>query len=110
MSEYHWSDDLKLENTVSLMLSDDFRKRGIGEYLQTLIRTNQNRMFIRKWKNNELTFTPCNTLEQSEMQLKAMELYQYTLKERLKTVLNVSGDEDFEYIVLTEYFKSLKGI
>lgn len=110
MPEYHWSDDLKLENTVPLMLSDDFRQRGIGEYLQIRIRTFQNREFIKKWKANELTFIPCNTLEQSEMQLKAMELYQYTLKERLKTVLNVSGDEDFETVVLTEYFKSLKGI
>lgn len=107
MPEYHWSDDLKLENTVPLMLSDDFRQRGIGEYLQIRIRTFQNREFIRKWKNNELTFIPCNTLEQSEMQLKAMELYQYTLKERLKTVLNVS-ESDFETAVLTEYFKALK--
>ena len=104
------TNELKLENTVKLMLSDDFRKRGIGEYLQIMIRTKQNREFIRKWKANELTFIPCNPLVQSEMQLKAMELYQYTLKERLKKVLNVSGDEDFETIVLTEYFKSLKEI
>ena len=104
------TNELKLENTVKLMLSDDFRKRGIGEYLQIMIRTKQNREFIRKWKANELTFIPCNTLEQSEMQLKAMELYQYTLKERLKTVLNIDEDEDFETIVLTEYFKSLKEI
>ena len=104
------TNELKLENTVKFMLSDDFRKRGIGEYLQIMIRTKQNREFIRKWKANELTFIPCNTLEQSEMQLKAMELYQYTLKERLKTVLNIDEDEDFETIVLTEYFKSLKGI
>ena len=104
------TNELKLENTVKFMLSDDFRKRGIGEYLQIMIRTKQNREFIRKWKANELTFIPCNTLEQSEMQLKAMELYQYTLKERLKTVLNIDEDEDFETIVLTEYFKSLKEI
>ena len=104
------TNELKLENTVKLMLSDDFRKRGIGEYLQIMIRTKQNREFIRKWKANELTFMPCNPLEQSEMQLKAMELYQYTLKERLKTVLNIDEDEDFETIVLTEYFKSLKEI
>lgn len=104
------TNELKLENTVKFMLSDDFRKRGIGEYLQIMIRTKQNREFIRKWKADELTFIPCNTLEQSEMQLKAMELYQYTLKERLKTVLNIDEDEDFETIVLTEHFKSLKGI
>lgn len=104
------TNELKLENTVKLMLSDDFRKRGIGEYLQIMIRTNQNREFIKKWKKNELTFIPHNRMEQSERQLEAMEYYQYTLKERLKTVLKIDEDEDFKTIVLTEYFKSLKGI
>lgn len=101
---------LNLENTIPLMLSNDFKLRGIGEYLQIKVRTEQNREFIRKWKTDELSFKPCNTLEQSEMQLKAMELYQFTLKERLKAVFNIQSDKEFEELVLIEFFKAVKGV
>ena len=47
------------------------------------------------------TFTPCNTLEQSELQLKAMELYKYTLRERLKSVFGVT-DEEFDKLVASK--------
>lgn len=71
---------MTLEQTIPLMISKDFKERGIAEYFQIKIRTEQNREFIRKWKANELPFIPCNSLEQSEMQLKAMELYEFTLR------------------------------
>ena len=101
---------LNLENTIPLMLSNDFKLRGIGEYLQIKIRTEQNREFIRKWKADELSFKPCNSLEQSEMQLKAMELYQFTLKERLKAVFNIQSDKEFEEVVLDEFLKAVKEV
>lgn len=93
---------MKLEDTIPLMLSDDYRKRGIAEYFQIKIRVQQNKEFIRKWKNNELTFTPLNSIEQSEIQLKAMELYLYTLRDRLRTVFNIEDTDDigFEVFVL----------
>ena len=91
--------EIKLENTIPLMLSGDFKERGIAEFLQIKIRTNQNKEFIRKWKTGELTFVPCNTLTQSEMQLKAMELYQYTLQDRLKSVLGIESDEEFNQFI-----------
>ena len=92
------------------MLSDDFKVRGVAEYLQIKIRTEQNRTFIKNWKRGELKFTPCNTLEQSEMQLKAMELYQFTLKERLKAVFNIQSDKEFEEVVLDEFLKADKEV
>ena len=89
---------MTLDQTIPLMISKDFKERGIAEYFQIKIRTQQNREFIRKWKANELPFIPCNTLEQSEMQLKAMELYEFTLRERLKTVLGIKTDEEFKQV------------
>ena len=77
---------MNLSDTKDMMLSDDFKLRGIAEYYQIKIRTEQNREFIKKWENGELDFTPLNTLEKSKMQLKAMELYEYTLRERLMQV------------------------
>lgn len=101
---------MELKDTISLMLSDDFKVRGVAEYLQIKIRTEQNRTFIKNWKRGELKFTPCNTLEQSEMQLKAMELYQFTLKERLKAVFNIQSDKEFEEVVLDEFLKAVKEV
>jgi hypothetical protein len=92
---------LTLKDTVDLMLSSDFKDRGIAEYLQISIRAEQNRAFIENWKQGKLTFTPCNTLEQSELQLKAMELYKYTLRERLKSVFGVN-DEEFDHLVASK--------
>lgn len=100
--------EIKLEDTVPLMLSGNFKDRGIAEFLQIKIRVGQNREFIRKWKAGELTFTPCNTLAQSEMQLKAMELYQYTLQDRLKSVLGIKSDEVFNQYIERKLSKESK--
>lgn len=96
---------MTLKETIPLMSSDDFKLRGIAEYYQIKIRT---REFIRKWKNNELTFTPLNTLEHSEMQLKAMELYEYTLRERLIQVFVCTRKSEFENEI-AEYLKNHSG-
>ncbi len=41
---------MTLDQTIPLMISKDFKERGIAEYFQIKIRTEQNREFIRKWK------------------------------------------------------------
>lgn len=87
---------MNLSDTKDIMLSDDFKLRCIAEYYQIKIRTEQNREFIKKWENNELDFTPLNTLEKSKMQLKAMELYEYTLRERLMQVFVCKRISEFE--------------
>lgn len=87
---------MNLSDTKDIMLSTDFKLRGIAEYYQIKIRTEQNREFIKKWENNELDFTPLNTLEKSKMQLKAMELYEYTLRERLMQVFVCKRISEFE--------------
>ena len=95
-----------LIETVSLMDSNDFKLRGIAEYYQIKIRTKQNREFIRKWENGELDFTPLNAPEKSKMQLKAMELYEYTLRERLKQIFNCENGFDSELeIKINEYIE-----
>ena len=101
---------MELKDTISLMLSDDFKVRGVAEYLQIKIRTEQNRVFIKNWTRGELKFTPCNNLEQSEMQLKAMELYEFTLRNRLKQVFNVSDDDDFEELIWDIYHKNCDNV
>lgn len=85
-----------LIETVSLMTSSDFKLRGIAEYYQIKLRTEQNREFIKKWENGELNFTPLNSPEKSKMQLKAMELYEYTLRERLKQIFDCEDGYDSE--------------
>lgn len=87
---------INLSDTRDLMMNDDFKLRGIAEYYQIKIRTEQNREFIKKWENNELDFIPLNTLEKSKMQLKAMELYEYTLRERLMQVFVCKRISEFE--------------
>ena len=87
---------MKLEDTAYLMQSDDFKLRGIAEYYQIKIRTEQNREFIRKWENNELDFVPCNKLESSKRQLDAMEYYELALRLRLREVFNAHDDAEFE--------------
>ena len=98
---------MNLSDTKDLMLSDDFKLRGIAEYYQIKIRTEQNREFIKKWENNELDFTPLNTLEKSKMQLKAMELYEYTLRERLMQVFVCKRISEFEKEI-EDYVKHYK--
>lgn len=87
---------MKLEDTAYLMQSDDFKLRGIAEYYQIKIRTEQTREFIRKWESNELDFVPCNKLESSKRQLDAMEYYELALRLRLREVFNVHDDAEFE--------------
>ena len=87
---------MKLEDTAYLMQSEDFKLRGIAEYYQIKIRTEQNREFIRKWESNELDFVPCNSLESSKRQLDAMEHYEYVLRLRLQEVFKVHDDTEFE--------------
>lgn len=87
---------MKLEDTAYLMQSDDFKLRGVAEYYQIKIRTEQTREFIRKWESNELDFVPCNKLESSKRQLDAMEYYELALRLRLREVFNAHDDAEFE--------------
>lgn len=87
---------MKLEDTAYLMQSGDFKLRGIAEYYQIKIRTEQTREFIRKWESNELDFVPCNKLESSKRQLDAMEYYELALRLRLREVFNAHDDAEFE--------------
>ena len=73
---------MKLNETVDLMLSDDYKDRFKGEYQQLTIRINGLKSMLTKWDNFELGFIPTCPYELLEGQLMAMKLYQKFLIDR----------------------------
>lgn len=49
---------MELLDTVQLMLSNDYKDRFLGKYLQTKIRYDKLRAMCKKWDNGELDFKP----------------------------------------------------
>ena len=75
---------MKLQDTVELMNSTDFKERFKAEYYQLKIRIEGLRTMLEKYKNGELNFTPNSSYELLFTQLIYMELYLDKLKERAK--------------------------
>jgi hypothetical protein len=73
---------MKLNDTVDLMLSEDYRERFKGEYKQLTIRINGLKTMLTKWENFELEFIPTCSYELLESQLMAMKLYRKILIDR----------------------------
>ena len=73
---------MNLNETVELMLSNDYKERFIGEYQQLTIRINGLKSMLTKWDNFELEFIPTCPYELLESQLMAMKLYQKFLIDR----------------------------
>lgn len=71
-----------LANTISGMLSVDYKERFKAEYRQLVIRLAKLETMLNKWKNNMLDFTPdCPFLLLKE-QYDAMEAYAKCMRER----------------------------
>ena len=70
----------KLENTVEMMLSDDYKERFIAEYQQLVNRKNKLQKVIREYNKN--TFEPDCSIDLLTWQLKTMQMYEYILKRR----------------------------
>lgn len=64
-----------LKDTVPLMCSEDYRSRFLAEYLQLKIRTDKLEAMIKKWRKNELAFTPNSPIDLLETQLNCMKSY-----------------------------------
>ena len=75
---------MKLQDTVELMNSNDFKERFKAEYYQLKIRIEGLRTMLDKYKNGTLNFTPNSSYELLFTQLIYMELYLDKLEERTK--------------------------
>lgn len=75
---------MKLEKTVELMMSDDYRDRFKAEYYQLVNRANKLRKMVRAYEKDELDFKPKCSIDILIWQLKTMDEYVYILKRRAK--------------------------
>lgn len=73
---------MKLNETVEMMNSDDFKERFRAEYYQLKIRLNGLAQMLLKYERDELGFKPKCSFDLLNGQLKIMELYLEYLEER----------------------------
>ena len=73
---------MKLNETVEMMNSKDYKERFRAEYLQLKIRMDGLAGMLIKMENNTLNFTPKCSYDLLNGQLKAMNLYAEYLIER----------------------------
>lgn len=73
---------MRLNETVELMNSEDYKERFKGEYFQLIVRLNGLKAMIEKWDNGALTFTPSCPRSIYDIQLKAMGEYLMVLEKR----------------------------
>lgn len=75
---------MKLEETVSMMLSEKYKDRFCAEYWQLEARVESLSIMLQKWENGELEFSPNCSKDLLENQLCCMSKYLDILKERAK--------------------------
>lgn len=80
---------MKLQDTVDMMLSKDFKERFRSEYFQLNNRIIGLRNMLEKYKNGTLNFKPNCSYEILHTQLVYMEAYRNVLEERAK-IENIS--------------------
>jgi hypothetical protein len=73
---------MKLNETVQMMNSEDYKERFKAEYLQLKIRMDGLGAMLGKYKNGKLAFTPSCSYDLLNGQLKAMDMYASYLEER----------------------------
>ena len=74
----------ELKDTVTGMLSPDYKERFIAEYRQLSIRTLKLETFLDNYRNGQLSFKPTCNIELLERQLDIMKAYITVLEERAK--------------------------
>jgi hypothetical protein len=73
---------MKLNETVEMMNSADYKERFRGEYLQLKIRMTGLSEMLKKYKAGTLTFAPSCSYDLLNGQFKAMDMYASYLEER----------------------------
>lgn len=84
-----------LEDTVSFMLSSDWKDRMKGEYYQLVLRIKGLRAMLAKHHDGKLDFTPNSPINELEYQLRIMESYRRILELRA-----AADDIKFDWRVL----------
>jgi len=80
---------MELKDTVSLMISEDFKERFKAEYLQTKIRAQKLRSTLNAMKDNTIKFEPRCDYDLLHEQLVYMQSYLGVL-ERRATIEGIS--------------------
>ena len=75
---------MKLENTVDLMLSKDYKERFQAEYYQVKIRYERLKAMLRDWDEGRLEFAPTCLKPMYSLQIASMRSYLDVLEERAK--------------------------
>ena len=75
---------MKLNETVEMMNSSDYKERFKAEYFQLKIRMEGLNNMLKKYKTGTLNFTPPCSYDLLNGQLKAMGMYASYLEERAK--------------------------
>jgi hypothetical protein len=73
---------MELNDTITLMQSENYKERFKAEYYQTKIRYDKLHKMIVKYDANKLEFTPNCTVELLKKQAEAMGRYLYCLEVR----------------------------
>ena len=66
---------MQLKETVTMMVSEDYKERFKAEYYQLIIRLNDLTSMLIKWENNMLDFEPKCSKETLEDQVIFMQGY-----------------------------------
>lgn len=84
---------MKLNETVDMMNSADYKERFRAEYFQLKIRIDGLDNMLLKMGHNMLNFTPKCSYDLLNGQLKAMKLYEEYLRERAEIEdIDLKGD------------------
>ena len=73
---------MKLNETIELMNSTDYKERFKAEYLQSKTRMMGLSLMLKRYKAGELNFKPSCSYDLLNGQLKAMDMYASYLEER----------------------------
>lgn len=82
IKEWEVVNDMKLENTVELMTSNDYKDRFLAEYYQVKIRYEKLLNTIKRYENKTLEFELSCDINLLRKQAFVMECYMDILKER----------------------------
>lgn len=75
---------MKLNETVEMMNSEDYKERFKAEYLQLKIRMEGLGTMLKKYKEGGLPFKPSCSYDLLNGQFKAMDMYASYLEERAR--------------------------
>lgn len=73
---------MKLNDTIKMMNSQDYKERFKAEYIQAVIRYKKLKIMLDKWDNGELNFNPACPRSTYNMQIKVMTDYIAVLEAR----------------------------